>query len=226
MKIPIPHGADQWGVAVAVLTLIVTIVLGVSRPLRAAVRNTFEFLQTLLGVTSSKYRRSFLKENGTVRNIYLGQAQSLDLATTYVPLSLLSSEDEIRQSAANVISDKTRSRTIVIGDPGTGKTTLFRAYSVGIMRVFRASNSNLDKQIRGNKDVPVIVPLRRFARAAEQGPILNIATVYCSRHKSAPGRERHATCREVLQAAVGAIQMPCVPRWIGRGQRRRVCVRP
>jgi hypothetical protein len=78
--------ADVLGLALGVLSLLVSTV----PPLRKAVVWLVDRLLILFGHTRRRYRRWFLGEYGTLRNIYLDRPEELSLERTYVPLSISS----------------------------------------------------------------------------------------------------------------------------------------
>lgn len=161
---------DEAGLLIAVVTLLAG-TLAFVKPSRAAVARAWRWLLLQSGQTKRRYARSFLREHGVLRNIFDDTEEQLDLAGTYVSLSFYSrtAERESRVLATTELAKQELRRVIVVGDPGTGKSTLLRAYGAGVMRShIPFALTDLEVVVRSN-EVPIFVPLRQFARRAASG---------------------------------------------------------
>ncbi|MBF9129690.1 hypothetical protein I0C86_12070 [Plantactinospora sp. S1510] len=122
-----------------------------------------------LGRPQERYRRWFLGEYGTLRNIYLNRVETLDLADTYIALSV-QAEGEVSGSqvpATTLMGPSGPHRILIVGDPGTGKSTLLRAYGSGVLRPgVGESELNL---FGGTSELPVLVTLRQVADSLVRG---------------------------------------------------------
>ena len=123
------------------------------------------------GLTGRKYERWFFKQNSKLRNVYLNRVEELDLAQTYVSLSFIAPELDLEQRvlATHVFAQATSPRILIVGDPGTGKSTLLSAYGTGILHRKTSSSRSDLKVIGRSNEVPFLVKLRQFADYAH-GP--------------------------------------------------------
>ncbi len=161
---------DQAGLIVAVLTLVVA-VPAIVPPIRSLLKRTAWRALLMSGITTRNYERWFAARHSKIQNIYLNRIEVLDLAETYVSLSFISSDlhQENRVVATSVLADPEATRIMIVGDPGTGKSTLLNAYGAGILqRKSHASRSDL-KSIAQSHETPFLVKLRAFAAHAD-GP--------------------------------------------------------
>ena len=149
---------------IALLTLLVTIPAAVP-PVRSLIKRSIWRLLLVSGITRRRYNRWFVARNSKIQNIYLNRIEELDLAQTYVTLSFLKPDmlHEQRVVATSVLADPEITRMMIVGDPGTGKSTLLTAYGVGILQR-KASISRSDlKSIARSRETPFLVRLRHFA---------------------------------------------------------------
>jgi hypothetical protein len=148
------------GVVVGVLTVLVAIIPA----MRHFVRDRWRDLMLRCGVVHRRYGRWFVKTYRVVYNVYLDRQEELDLSVTYVSLSVQGGGDvESRLVASRVIADRAARRLLIVGDPGTGKSTLLKAYGVGSVRRRRGLEGSELRMIARSREVPFFVPLRRFA---------------------------------------------------------------
>jgi energy-coupling factor transporter ATP-binding protein EcfA2 len=124
---------ELWALIVGVLSLLVTII----RPVRTTIGVVVDRTLILAGSSRRRYAGWFLHTYGTVRNIYLDRTEELDLANTYVPLTVRNLGGQSRVLAATIMGDPVNARLIVLGEPGSGKSTLLKAYGIGLLREAR-----------------------------------------------------------------------------------------
>lgn len=106
------------------------------------------------------YKRAVAARYGQVINVYVGlgdRTETLDLEQVFVPLSLFNqSQSDIdlnRRTARSILTDPDNSRLVILGDPGSGKTTLVKAIASGVSRAQWPEFRDL---------VPIYVRLREF----------------------------------------------------------------
>jgi hypothetical protein len=121
---------DEAGFAIALVSLLTTILLALVKPLRAIPRTLLERLLIGSGATKQKYARWFIREHGKLRNIYLNRIETLDLSDTFVPLNV-ADLDAHGRVATDVLNDVNEREIIVVGVPGSGKSTLLKAMASG-----------------------------------------------------------------------------------------------
>lgn len=161
------HGV-QWSQIVPQLAIWVGIAGGVAAVI-AIVPQTRQGLQQLwrallmrAGVPYHRYAVKFIERFGSYDNPYLRVKEKRDLLTTYVPLSFQSGDTQNVVIATEILTNLPADRLVIVGDPGTGKSTLLRAYGVGV----------LDKHnIPGRRSwvVPYLIPLRELATFLAEG---------------------------------------------------------
>jgi NACHT domain len=171
---------DHWlqstlGLNVAEATLIVaflTLIVGVPAavpPVRSALKRGYWRLFLWSGATKRSYERWFLAKHSKIQNIYLNRIEELDLAQTYVSLSFIAPDldHEQRVTATTMLADPESNHVMIVGDPGTGKSTLLNAYGAGILqRKVPLGRSDL-KFIAQSREVPFLIKVRHFAPYAD-----------------------------------------------------------
>lgn len=153
---------DEAALIVGVVALLVALLPGVRRGIVGLVGRMTSPLRRL----ERRYANWFVGEYGTLRNIYLEHPEELGLTSTYVPLAFYSRDRETRVAAAHVLADVANERVLITGDPGTGKSTLLRAFGTGVLRLPRsreAAELGL-KDIATTREIPFLVPLRDLAK--------------------------------------------------------------
>lgn len=161
---------EEASLIVAVLTLIVA-VPAIVPPVRSVFKRGIWRMLLLSGATERHYERWFLAKHSKLQNIYLNRIEELDLAQTYVSLSFVAPNRgyEQRVTATTVLADPESTHIMIVGDPGTGKSTLLNAYGAGILqRRAPVGRSDL-KSIVQSREVPFLVKLRHFSAHAD-GP--------------------------------------------------------
>ncbi|HEY7595471.1 MAG TPA: hypothetical protein VH969_20130 [Actinophytocola sp.] len=150
---------DEWNLLVAIGSLVVAILVAAVPPLRRQLKAWIVLLARLAGTDRRRYRRWFRDFHGTVQNVYRDRREDLSLRDTYVPLAAYRGLETDRISASDVLNHPDHSRLVILGDPGTGKSTLLKAFGTSLIATGRAR----DTTIVGNW-TPVLVPLRHLAR--------------------------------------------------------------
>ncbi|MFC0504843.1 NACHT domain-containing protein [Micromonospora costi] len=168
---------EQAGLLVAVLGLVGTLVttLKLSARMRRLAGLGIRTFAYRAGIPSRKYGRWFVRKYASIENVYLDRVEALDLAATYVPLTVTSDSNpsDAELLGTDVMGANRGRKIIVLGDPGSGKSTLLRAYGAGITK--RAWGAILlGGDWRPTKgEVPFLIPLRKLraesgANAVEQ----------------------------------------------------------
>lgn len=155
---------DDATLLVTLLGMFVAIVTFLWRK-RAAVGRAKDRFDLASGRTRRRYARWFLATHGTLRNIYSDIDERLDLRDTYVPLSFAvpTANSQEGERATDVLADKLARRLMILGNAGTGKSTLLRAFGAGILRLVRESGSSDLKTVARTQETPFLVSLRDFA---------------------------------------------------------------
>ena len=129
------------------------------RQVRVLLRRAGGRVALTLGSPQERYRRWFVAEYGTLRNIYLNRVETLDLADSYVSLSVRAENETggARLPATDLMAASGPRRIVIVGDPGSGKSTLLKAYGSGVLRR-AAGDSELDLVGRTN-EIPILAVL-------------------------------------------------------------------
>ncbi|HWW77117.1 MAG TPA: NACHT domain-containing protein, partial [Pyrinomonadaceae bacterium] len=149
-----------------------------STRLRNGLRQVVLSVGGRLGFTRARYKAAFLKTYRELRNIYLDRIEQLDILATYVPLNVLSeAAGHVNQPAINVLLDAELNRIVILGDPGTGKTTLLKSFGVSLasndyQRKHQARKGQEERPNHGRDLTPIYVELRDFANQLEKYPTL------------------------------------------------------
>ena len=146
-----------------ILTIVVQRLLRTSKSLKPTFWRIVGWIaaQTRIQKLALKvYRRDVCEKYGTVRNIYLDREEELDLYSVFVPLSLriLNAPNDIRiakQSTREILTDSKRRRLMILGAPGSGKSTLVQALASGISR---------RQWIEYRDLIPIVVALRTYSQ--------------------------------------------------------------
>jgi hypothetical protein len=153
--------------AIGIASVLVTILLALTRPIRRGVRTLGRTAQLVFGVPTRRYCHWFSETYGKYDNPYLADTEDLDLRTTYVSLFFRnpSGEAETRITAIQAVADeaglegdRAAGRIMIEGDPGSGKSTLLKAYGVALSR--DGSGFGLAGSVR---EIPFLVPMRKLA---------------------------------------------------------------
>lgn len=147
----------------ALLSLILALAVVVVRPIRQAFLWIVDAVRIAVGTPRRRYARWFLRRHGVLRNIYLDVEEKLDLSSTYVPLAVLTQATEGRIAASTILSDRRIPNLIILGDPGTGKSTLLKAYGASVLGAMGHSSGRVAKERVARGQVPLLVELRHFA---------------------------------------------------------------
>ncbi|MEH1014869.1 NACHT domain-containing protein [Micromonospora sp. CPCC 206060] len=122
------------------------------------------------GNPGHRYIRWFVEQYGTYWNPYLDSAERLELDRTYIPLSFVQElpEPEHAVGATVTVADLNVARAIVVGDAGSGKTTMLMAYGVSLLRDPAGGSRR-----RRPREIPFFVPVRVLAGLLRQGGTLD-----------------------------------------------------
>ncbi|MEV4491396.1 hypothetical protein AB0K04_14910 [Micromonospora coxensis] len=195
--------ADEAGLILAILLPL----LGLLSPrLRRLLRRGAERISLAAGRPRSRYRHWFVREYGTLRNIYLNRLESLSLDDTYVSLSVQSGtgEADVRMDATEMLSPAGSRRIILIGDPGSGKSTLLKAYGAGILKSKRRHReSSRDMQaIPRTNELPILLTLRQIADFLNGGGTIEEHVLEVLRTRAGSGNPRRLFRRLLLQGRI------------------------
>jgi len=172
-KAPAVHSTD-WGAVIAQVAIYAGIAGGVAAVIavvpmtRNAVRLIWRATLNRAGVPYERYAKRFTEKWGTYRNPYLDEYEPIDLSSTYVPLfarqrggqQVRLSEQQV-QSASDILAGLP-SRLVLIGDPGSGKSTVLAAEGMTILRA-------RGRTLRRGGAVPFLIQLRDLASFMASG---------------------------------------------------------
>ncbi|BBH70119.1 hypothetical protein ACTI_68040 [Actinoplanes sp. OR16] len=139
------------------------------RQVRTGLANLLGWLTRAWGRPQRRYRTWFLAEYGTLRNIYLNREETLGLADSYISLSVQAEGEGsgTQVAASTLLSESGPHRIVILGDPGTGKSTLLKAYGAGLLR--RAAGDSDLNQIGRTGEIPILLTLRQIADFLARG---------------------------------------------------------
>ena len=161
------HGV-QWSQIVPQLALWVGIAGGVAAVIaivpqtRQAVQRLWRALLMRAGVPYHRYAVEFIERFGSYDNPYLRVKEKRDLRATYVPLSFQSGDTQNVVVATEILTSLPTDQLVIVGAPGTGKSTLLRAYGVGVLE-------GRHVLARRSRVVPYLIPLRDLATFLAEG---------------------------------------------------------
>ncbi|MGR6320353.1 NACHT domain-containing protein [Micromonospora soli] len=162
--------ADEAGLILAILLPLLGLL---SRRVREILLAAGEHASLTTGRVRARYRRWFLREHGTLKNIVLKRVEELSLDDTYVSLSVqsMAAGADVRMDATAVLAPFGPRRVFLVGDPGSGKSTLLKAYGSGILRSRRRHReaSRDMKALARTNEFPILVALRHVAGHIEAG---------------------------------------------------------
>jgi NACHT domain len=149
----------------------------------------------LRGRSRRRYARWFLDQYSTYWNPYLDKTERLRLDRTYIPLSF--EGDPPHQGglvpAAATVADRSLGSLVVLGDAGSGKTTMLKAYGVSTLTGGAWSGGSTG-------DVPFFVPVRLLARSLHRGGLVeHLKGEVLGAGAGFTGEEAHAFLSQVLR---------------------------
>jgi hypothetical protein len=161
--------ADELGI---ILAFALPLLALLSRRVRTWLVSLSGWAARASGRPQRRYRTWFLAEYGTLRNIYLKREETLGLADSYISLSVQAEGpgSGTQVAAATLLGESGPHRIVILGDPGTGKSTLLKAYGAGVLRR-TAGDSDLN-QIGRTDAFPILVTLRQVADFLVRGGTL------------------------------------------------------
>jgi len=165
-KLPWNLTPDEFRIFLGIVASALAILFTLLSPLRGFFLKLLRRCLNQFHWSNRHYRKRFLSRHGKVRNIYLDRNEELDVRSTYVPLHINRKDKAGRLPALEVLADPLEKRLIIVGDPGTGKTTLVKAFATGILRPFsglyklRGQHETL---VRRSQEIPFIVDLRHYS---------------------------------------------------------------
>lgn len=187
--------ADELGIILAVALPLLALLF---RRVRTGLVSLSGWVTRAWGRPQGRYSTWFLAEYGTLRNIYLNREETLSLADSYISLSVQAEGEGsgTQVAAATLLAESGPHRIVILGDPGTGKSTLLKAYGAGILR--RTTGDSDLNQIGRTGELPILVTLRQVADFLVRGGTLedHIIEVLAKRTSHANPR---ALLRRLLQ---------------------------
>lgn len=147
------------GDVLALAGVIITIAIAIVPPIRRYILRKWQALLMWAGFPRRRYARWFVGQWETYDNPYLDDVESLSLTNTFVPLSFHSEEmnKEELGIATTILSDKNVGNLIIEGAPGSGKSTLMKAYGVAILQ-------NRRDRLQSGPVIPFLLQLRKLAK--------------------------------------------------------------
>jgi hypothetical protein len=154
---------DEAGLAVTIIVPVLGLLAVVARLVWSSGR-VGRRMRNWVGVDHRRYSHWFLEQHGKLKDIYLRRIHELSLSEAYVSLSFGAGTSAV--AAAQVLADPHATRIVVTGDPGTGKSTLLKAYGSSLFRSRRGRDDSDLRLIDPGNEIPFFVPLRHFAHHA------------------------------------------------------------
>jgi hypothetical protein len=127
------------------------------------------------GRPERRYARWFVERYSTYWNPYLDATERLRLDRTYIPLSFVDNRDGAPATATTAIADQAAGNVIVVGDAGSGKTTMLKAYGVSVLG-HRRGGATLASVGDDQQAVPFFVPVRILAAGLARGGLAQYLT--------------------------------------------------
>jgi hypothetical protein len=152
--------ADELGIVLALALPLLALWV---RRVRVMLLGLADRVALAFGLPRHRYRRWFIAEYGMLRNIYLNRVETLELADSYISLSV-HAENEANGSllpATTLMAPSGPRRIVIVGDPGTGKSTLLKAYGSGVLR--RPAGDSELNTVRRTHELPVLIILRQVS---------------------------------------------------------------
>ncbi|TAN49236.1 MAG: NACHT domain-containing protein [Methylococcaceae bacterium] len=113
------------------------------------------------------YRNALAASHSVLRNIYLGREEELTLQQVFVPLCLRATATTLEtqpRDTQQILSDPQQKRLVLLGAPGSGKSTSLKALAVGVSRSEWPPLQDA---------VPILVSLRAYGQAEDSTPLLD-----------------------------------------------------
>lgn len=151
------------------------------------------------GRPQQRYTRFFLQRYGTYSNPYLNLAEPLPLDRTYIELSFADPADSgYDRIATSTMADRTTGNLIVVGDAGSGKTTMLKAYGVSVLRGLPGAAA--DRVRSAQREVPFFVSVRLLPPALSGGSLADyLRSQILAARAGFTTEEAHAFLRQVLE---------------------------
>ncbi|WP_433550822.1 NACHT domain-containing protein [Micromonospora zamorensis] len=142
------------------------------------------------GAPEERYRRWFVKEY-RVYNPYVAAQETLQLDRHLVPLFATEDGQPDRPAAAERIADRA-SHVVLLGDAGSGKTTMLKAFGIAALGGIGGRGG-----ARQHREVPILVPVRLLRGATLTGYIVTM--LRSQKGLALTKEEAHQFLSEVLQ---------------------------
>jgi hypothetical protein len=152
------HGWSR-GDVLALIGVVVAIAIAAVPAVRKGLTESWRALLLRAGFPRRKYAGWFIRTWGAYENPYLDDRENLDLSNTFVPLSFTEqgAQRETVSVATAVLGDRAAGNLVIEGAPGSGKSTLMKAYGVGMSMAGRLPG-------RHGHAIPFLIQLRKLAR--------------------------------------------------------------